>query len=239
MTATLCDCGDCRQCRRAMGFERPAPVEPVKLSESTLRLLADLDNPKPERTESKDRPKAVIRHRPTTPRRDYCMKDLHKLEGDNLRIVKRKDGRVSRECRECTRERVRAQRGSMPHAEEKPQPVPCIECGEMIGARRNGYSGWITAGSDGKCELCVDRPKYEAFLAKYDQMTPAQRTAAVRIQATRARNHLTRVLKDGRPFHTESPGHGRGQSYLKYGCRCEPCIAWKTEDNRKRRVVAS
>jgi len=238
MTAILCDCGDCRQCRRAMGFDRPAPVEPVKLSESTLRLLADLDKPKTERSESKDRPKAVVRHRPTAPRRDYCKKDLHKMEGDNVRVATRPNGRVTRECRECIRDRMRAQRGATPRVTEKPTPVPWVECGELIGARRNGYAGWVLAGSDGKCELCVDRPKYEAFLEKYAAMTSEERTDKVRSAALKARKHLSRILKDGRAYHPESPGHGGGQSYLKYGCRCEPCVAWKTEDNRKRREAS-
>jgi len=231
-TSIQCDCGDCRACRRAMGFV-PEPVKPVKLSDSTLRLLASLDEPKT--AAPKQRVQSVIRHNPTVARRDYCKRDLHKLEGENVRERKRSSGGVVRECVPCMRDRVRAQRNVKPRVTEKPTPVPCVECGGMIGARRNGYAGWMLAEKDGKCEVCADRPKYEAFLAEYALIPDGTRTTVQIGKASKARKHLERVLRDGRAFHERVPRHGAGQAYLKYGCRCRECSGWKTADNRARR----
>lgn len=232
MTSTLCDCGDCRTCRRAMGLDRTP--EPVKLSESTLRILADLDTPKPAQARAntpKPKPRA-----PRVPQRlGYCKSGAHKLEGDNVRERIRRDGRYMRECRACIRDRQRRHRDATPRITEKPTPVPCVECGELIGARRDGYSGWVLAGADGKCELCVDRPKLEAYLAEYEAIPTGERTNLQMNRASRYRRHLERILKDGRPFHPGVAKHGAAHAYIKCGCRCLDCTAYKTEDNRKRR----
>lgn len=236
MTTTLeCDCGDCRSCRRAMGLE-PAPAPKVELSESTLRLLANLDAPKETAPKRKDQAPSVVRPRRST-RRGWCKKGLHELVGDNVR--ERKVGnRITRECRPCLTERVRAQHGRTPRGLNKPAPVPCIECGGMIGAKISGYSGWILDARDGRCQVCADRPKFEAFLAEYEQMPDGTRTKGQINQAKKARHHLERILKDGRAYHPNPPKHGAGQAYIKYGCRCDACSGWKSEDNKARREAA-
>lgn len=227
-----CDCGDCRTCRRAMGLT-PQPVKKVELSESTRRLLAQLDEPKP-----KPRPTAVRRPRPVIHRSDhrsgYCRKDLHRLEGDNV-IVRNRPDRVTRECKACAQ--ARKSRGGDPIAakrsQEKPQPRPCRDCGHMIGAHFDIFKGWVLAGADGVCEVCRDRPVAEAWLAKYAELSPEERKNRTP-QATRYRRLLQRTLRDGRAFHEDAP-HGVLKGYMRFGCRCEPCRAWKSRDNAERR----
>lgn len=229
---SVCDCGDCRSCRRAMGLV-PAPVKKVELSESTRRLLASLDEPKP-----KQRPTTVRRPRPVIHRSDhrsgYCRKDLHRLEGDNL-IVRNRPDRVTRECKACAQ--ARKSRGRDPIAakkvQEKPTPRPCRECGHMIGPHFDIFKGWVLAGENGVCEVCRDRPVAEAWLAKHAGWSAAQRKGRSP-QATRYRRLLQRTLRDGRAFHEGAP-HGGATGYMRFGCRCEPCRAWKSRDNAERR----
>lgn len=235
MTArTECDCGDCRACRRALGLT-PTPTATVVLSESTRRILAGLDTPTPPRKRAAT--PAVIRPRRSQQPEGWCRKGLHRLEGDNVRTSIR-GGRTVRECRPCLRDRVRVTRQNTARGCEKPDPVPCVECGGMIGAKISGYSGWVLAAEDGKCEVCKDKPKFARWLAEYEQIPAGARTMSQRTRATKARKHLERILRDGRAFHPDAR-HGAGQAYLKYGCRCTACSGWKAADNKMRRERAA
>ncbi len=229
-----CDCGDCRACLRAMGFA-PQPVQqPVELSESTRAILARLDAPTPADgviRPQRSRPRPRVASRP----RDYCRAGLHKLEGDNVRTYRRSNGDIGRECWACLRERKRAQRKANPASPVPPDPVPCRECGDMIGPRIFGYSGWVLSGADGLCEVCYDRPRLQEYLAEYrkwDQETRRKKSSS----ATRARYMLQRILVDGRAFHPDPDlVHGTGHTYSKFGCRCAACSQWKSDDNKARR----
>lgn len=234
MTAILeCDCGDCRTCRRAMGII-PTPSETVQLSESTLRLLAGLDDDTPPAPKVRvKRPPVVRGPRPERVPNGMCGNGLHKMEGDNIHYGKRGNGRVTRECRACNRARQRRLRSAQPRAVEKPTPVPCVECGGMIGAKVAGYSGWALAEENGRCEVCADRPKAEQTLAEYALMDAAgQRKHKTR--AKRARRMLERVLKDGRAFHPDAE-HGTAYAYNEWRCRCAQCSGVKCANNKAAR----
>ncbi|WKK11938.1 hypothetical protein QYN14_25670 [Rhodococcus ruber] len=204
------------------------------MSESTRAILARIDAPapsddtvRPQRT--RPRPSAAARSR------DYCRAGLHKLEGDNIRTYRRSNGDIGRECRACLRDRKRAQRKANPASPVPPDPVPCHECGGMIGPRIFGYSGWVLSGADGLCEVCYDRPRLQKYLAEYrtwDQETRRKKASS----ATRARYMLQRILVDGRAFHPDPDlTHGAGHAYGKFGCRCAACSKWKSDDNKARR----
>lgn len=237
MTAILeCDCGDCRTCHRAMGLDRPTPT-PVTLSGSTLRILANLDKPRTPEPKIQRRNPNVVRPASASTRTGWCKRGLHELVGDNVDIRTRSN-RTTRECIPCRKERQaqrRAKYGATPRGSNRPEPIPCIECGGMIGARISGWSGWVLDAREGRCQVCADRPKFEAFLAEYEQMPDGTRTKGQINQAKKARHHLERVLKDGRAHHPNPPKHGAGQAYIRYGCRCVECSRWKSADNKARR----
>lgn len=239
MTAALeCDCGDCRTCRRAMGID-PTPTKSVQLSESTLRMLAGLDEPKPDRPKPKrtraTSTPAVRGPRPARVPDGMCGNGLHKMEGDNVHISTRGNGRTTRECRACARERERKCRGAQPRAVEKPTPVPCVDCGGMIGVKVGGYSGWVLAEVDGRCEVCTDRPKAEQILAEHALMD-ADDQRKHKTREKRARRMLERVLKDGRAFHPDAT-HGTVYAYNEWRCRCAACSGAKCAGHKAARAA--
>ncbi|MGV9744624.1 hypothetical protein ACWDTG_06880 [Rhodococcus zopfii] len=209
-----------------MGID-PTPTKSVQLSESTLRMLAGLDEPKPDRpnpkrTRATSTP-AVRGPRPARVPDGMCGNGLHKMEGDNVRIGRRSGGRVTRECRACILNRTRSRRENQPRVTEPPASVPCIDCGGMIGVRVNGYSGWALAGEGGRCEVCADRPKAEKIIADHKLLPPEEQSKRTRRTALmRARRMLERVLDGGRAFHPGAP-HGTSYAYSEWRCRCEKC----------------
>lgn len=221
MSAIECDCGDCRTCRRAMGLVTATTT--VTLSESTRRILANLDTPRDsEPAPRKTAPKKVIHRREPTHRNGYCRKDLHKMEGDNVRETVRSNGRIVRECRECVRERNRKpQAQPVEVVVHVPTLIACIECGGETDTRR---------ATDGKCEVCADRPKHLRTLEEFDNLRGVQREKRG-AAARRARNMLRRTLKDGRAFAADAP-HGTSSGYVHHGCRCVSCAEWKASSKR-------
>jgi hypothetical protein len=96
------------------------------------------------------------------------------------------------------------------------------------------YSHVYLSGRGGLCEVCADHDRYQAILDAYVILPPERRTA-LRNQASRARMHLGRILRDGRAYSPDSPDHGNYYTYSRRGCRCAPCRAYKAADNAARR----
>lgn len=246
MSAAIeCDCGDCRTCRRAMGMT-PKPTQSVQLSESTLRLLANLDAPQSERIREhrtatptrKKQPKP--KSQSAAPRRrrlsDHCIRG-HLLAGDNV-IIRQHGKQTRRDCVTCLNEKSEhPMTTAAEHKAAKPTPPAtwCTTCGGEIGFVFGAWEGWKPAGRNGECEVCCDRSKYEHKLEQMMSMKPGTRTKADFTKIQRLRRFLLRELRDGRAYAPTAEQHGIGCTYQKFGCRCVECREWKSLDNKARR----
>lgn len=232
---TECDCGFCRKCHRAMGLAPAVPEKKVQLSASTLEILANLDRPK----QVKPKAQKVIKPKEYKPRPklDWCKAGLHKMEGDNLYLYGDRNGRQRRECRACRNGHSAEWRSRNREAKPAVEPAPCIECGFMIALRDDLFQGKVLSGAEGKCEVCYDREVISAKLAEAETWSPELQNKK-RSTVYRWRHMLQRVLKDGRAYSPIVKEHGCNNSYMKHGCRCEPCREWKKDDNQRRRNAA-
>ena len=118
--------------------------------------------------------------------------------------------------------------GRPSRAKPVPEPIPCVECGELRGLAKVGPSVRVT-GKEDRCEVCFDRARITARLARHENsVDPLHKNDRLRLIKA-----LDRVLKDGRAFHPDAP-HGTITGYGNYYCRCAPCVEAKTNRNRTR-----
>lgn len=123
-------------------------------------------------------------------------------------------------------------------AKKAPEPTVCANCGGMRAVAMRGggaYGHPYLTGSGDLCEVCMDRPKYEAEVAAHLALTTVAERTKNRTRYYRARHFLKRTLIDGRAYSPVATSHGNNTGYVSFGCRCEPCREWKTADNARRR----
>lgn len=122
-----------------------------------------------------------------------------------------------------------------------PRPKHCAECGGLraVATRGGGpYAHPFLTGDGDLCEVCADAIRYRAIVAAYEQ-AGSDKQGAMRTSAWRARRFLRRTLRDGRAYAPHASRHGSATAYCKDGCRCAPCLAWKADDNARRRGKAA
>ncbi len=143
----------------------------------------------------------------------------------------------------------RPARAAAPHPIQHPAPRPsitspatspshCPTCGEAIGTKRSGRGGLtiVPATVNGQCEACGMRDHYLATVREVDAIRDrdGKLTGALRARRRKARLHAQRITRNGRAYHLDA-NHGTNHAYLHFGCRCDACRAWKTDDNAERR----
>lgn len=105
------------------------------------------------------------------------------------------------------------------HCEPATESVNCVQCGHPRPVIAMG-TGTTVSGRNGYCELCLA-------------------TKAVRHGEAADRFHYRmRLLErgpNGRPFAGAAPHHGDSTIYDNWGCRCDRCVAAKS-DKAKLRV---
>ncbi|WP_192379315.1 hypothetical protein [Rhodococcus rhodochrous] len=110
-------------------------------------------------------------------------------------------------------------------------PTPCSECGQLRGVY-DGGNGIKLSGRGTLCEVCADRHRFTARLARhengYEPLHPQNRLRMIRA--------LDRVLKDGRAYHPGAAQHGTTNAYNGWSCRCKPCVDAKIADRRNHRT---
>lgn len=124
------------------------------------------------------------------------------------------------------------------HTSGTATPSQCPTCGETIGTKRSGRGGLtiVPAAVNGQCEACGMRDHYLATVREVDAIRDrdGKLTAALRARRRKARLHAQRITRNGRAYHPDA-NHGTNHAYLHFGCRCDACRAWKTDDNAERR----